>query len=119
MDTVKDHVREGKQHSIYRSSIIRDVLALHGTEAACSEYPFQVKFMDEPGLDFGGVTRDMYCAFWASAYESHRVRVRVRVNPLQLWRWWLHITMIITGALMVVYIIILYDIVEAHCYGFR
>ncbi len=71
MDTVKDHVREGKQHSIYRSSIIRDVLALHGTEAACSEYPFQVKFMDEPGLDFGGVTRDMYCAFWASAYESH------------------------------------------------
>lgn len=40
-------------------------------------------------------------------------------HPLQLWRWWLHITMIITGALMVVYIIILYDIVEAHCYGFR
>ena len=27
--------------------------------------------MDEPGLDFGGVTRDMYCAFWASACESY------------------------------------------------
>ena len=27
--------------------------------------------MDEPGLDFGGVARDMHCMFWASAYESY------------------------------------------------
>ena len=71
MDTVKDHVREGQLHSVSRSSIVKDVVALHSTEATCSEYPFQVKFDGEAGIDFGGVTRDMYCAFWASAYESY------------------------------------------------
>ena len=30
-----------------------------------------MKFVGEAGIDFGGVTRDMYCAFWASAYESY------------------------------------------------
>ena len=71
MDIVKNHVREGQLHSVSRSSIVKDVVALHSNEATCSEYPFQVKFVGEADLDFGGVTRDMYCAFWASAYESH------------------------------------------------
>ena len=67
VDTMNVHAREGKQHSISRSFIVQDVLVLHSAEAACSEYPLLVGFMDERGLVFGGVTRHMYSAFWASA----------------------------------------------------
>ena len=83
VDTVKDHVREGQLHSVSRSSIVKDVVALHSTEATCSEYPFQVKFVGETGIDFGGVTRDMYCTFWESAYESYFDGSNVMVPLMQ------------------------------------
>ena len=63
-------MREGQLHSVSRSLIVKDIVALHSTEATCSEHLFQVKFVGEAGIDFGAVTKDMYCAFWASAYES-------------------------------------------------
>ena len=71
VDAVKYCVREGELHSVSRSSVVQDAIELHRTEAACFEYPFEVKFTGEAGIDFGGVTRNMCCAFWASAYETH------------------------------------------------
>ena len=67
VDVISQQTKNG-HHAVSRSNIFSDVLQLHAAEDACLEYPFEVKFVDEAGLDFGGVTRDMYSAFWAVAY---------------------------------------------------
>ena len=57
-------------HSVRRSHIYDDVIKLY-TEM-CSvlvnEYPFFVQFCDELAVDTGGVTRDMFSAFFDDLY---------------------------------------------------
>lgn len=60
----------GMVHSVRRSHIYDDVIKLY-TEM-CSvlvnEYPFFVQFCDELAVDTGGVTRDMFSAFFDDLY---------------------------------------------------
>ena len=68
--TLSGSLREGNWHTVSRSSVLTYVLQLHASEDTCNEYPFQVEFIDEAGVDLGGVTRDMYSAFWEMAYNT-------------------------------------------------
>ena len=56
-------------HEVQRNEVFEVVLNLYrNNPQIISEYPFRAKFVDEKAVDIGGVSRDMFSAFWVDAY---------------------------------------------------
>lgn len=64
-----DAVSLQQRIEINRSTIFDDVIQLYTTRAdvLLQQVPLRVKFVDEDGVDFGGVGRDFFSAFWEQA----------------------------------------------------
>ena len=64
-----DGVHTGVCHEIQRSSVFKSLISLYReVPLTMMEYPFRVRFKDELAVDLGGVSRDLFSAFWESAY---------------------------------------------------
>ena len=61
----------GGNHVIRRSSVFEDVMQLYQQEQMAKEFPVNIKFESEKAVDVGGVTREMYSAFWEKAYGTY------------------------------------------------
>lgn len=63
-------LRHGFSHMIKRNSVYQDVIDLYDRDRdlILTEYPFRIKFAGEKAIDVGGVTRDMFSAFFEEAY---------------------------------------------------
>ena len=63
-------LERGPAHMVDRKSIFEDVMMLYTDdyEKVLSEYPLCIRFKGEMGVDLGGVTRDMFSAFFSTAY---------------------------------------------------
>ena len=62
----------GKTHLVKRSHIFEDVIDLYSSkrDTVLAEYPFRSKFVGERAVDLGGVTRDVFSAFFEEAYAK-------------------------------------------------
>ena len=60
----------GFQHYIIRHEVFEDVIELYRSQKPLEEHPLDIKFSGEKAYDAGGVTRDMFSAFWEAAYEK-------------------------------------------------
>ena len=60
----------GETHVVNRASVFDDVIMLYTTQLQkiLLEYPFRTAFAGEKAIDFGGVTRDVFSAFFEEAY---------------------------------------------------
>lgn len=68
-DFLLDGFHRGDRHEIRRHQVYQNVLDLYRNNPRIfTEYPFRVKFVDEMAIDAGGVSRDMFSAFWVDAY---------------------------------------------------
>ena len=63
-------LKRGMTHMVNRENIFESVTALYREkrEQIMGEYPFRVRFMNEKAIDVGGVSRDMFAAFYEQAY---------------------------------------------------
>ena len=61
-------VKPTLSHQIRRNMIYDDVMELFCNESALREFPLRISFQDEIAFDSGGVSRDMFSAFWETAY---------------------------------------------------
>ena len=61
----------GRCHVIKRCSIFEDVIELYQREQMHKEFPINIRFESEKAVDVGGVTREMYLAFWDKAYATY------------------------------------------------
>ena len=61
---------EGITHVIGRNSVYDDVYNMYYSGDVVSECPIYIKFFGEDGVNFGGVQRDMFSAFWKEAYTK-------------------------------------------------
>ena len=60
----------GSYHVIQRANNLQDVLELYrSNQELLKEYTFQVKFIGEKALDLGGVSKDMFSAFFLTIYQ--------------------------------------------------
>lgn len=60
----------GLPHTVDRNCIFESVVALYQTTGTLiHEYPLTISFAGERAIDLGGVTRDMYSAFFDEAYQ--------------------------------------------------
>ena len=50
--------------------VLSDVLKLY-EDSSILRYRLAVKFDGEAGLDSGGVTKDLFCTFWESAWDKY------------------------------------------------
>lgn len=60
----------GTPRIVSRSNVYEDVIKLYEDEAIVLECPLSIEFEGEVGVDAGGVTRDMFSAFWESCYAT-------------------------------------------------
>ena len=72
MDTLDTH--HGMPRCICRKNIYEDVMATYQENAVeiLSEFPFRIRYEGEQAVDTGGVSRDMFSAFWDKAYVMVR-----------------------------------------------
>ena len=65
-------LNHGIRHSIKRQDVYAGVLKLYQTsqEEILEEYPFRIRFEGELAVDVGGVSRDMFSAFFEEAYRK-------------------------------------------------
>lgn len=63
-------LQPGIHHKVNRESVFESVLSLYTDKLddILKEYPFRVRFSGERALDTGGVTRDMFSAFFQESY---------------------------------------------------
>ena len=61
---------QGLEHTIRRSNIYEDVLLLYKGDDILQECPIRIEFENEMAVDQGGVTRDMFSAFWEKCYST-------------------------------------------------
>ena len=63
----------GATHQIHRSELLDDVVTLYqkNQPKICQEYPFRIKFVSEKAIDAGGVSRDMFSAFFEEMYKVY------------------------------------------------
>lgn len=68
MDSLPLH--HGTTHTIDRSNVYENVITLYTTKKreVLEEFPFRVHFKDEKAFDLGGVSRDLFSAFYEEAY---------------------------------------------------
>lgn len=55
-------------HVIQRKAVFQDTITLLKKDKVLEEFPLKIKFEDEPALDYGGVCRELFSAFWEQAY---------------------------------------------------
>lgn len=60
----------GLLRKVKRISVFEDVLEMYKKKSIMGEYPIRVAFEGEMAIDQGGVTRDMFSAFWDECYSS-------------------------------------------------
>ena len=60
----------GGPHAVRRSELLDDVITLYQENQAkvFKEYPFRMKFVSKKAIDAGGVSRDMFSAFFEEMY---------------------------------------------------
>ncbi len=60
----------GEVHVVHRENLYNTVMDLYSNkkDQLLSEYPFYVEFHGEQAVDIGGVSRDMFSAFFAEMY---------------------------------------------------
>ena len=60
----------GLPHTISRPTLYEDCIDLYKSTLATliTEYPFRIAYKNEKALDTGGVSRDLFSAFWELAY---------------------------------------------------
>ena len=63
-------LEQGTAHMVDRKNIFEEVMFLYTDECekVLSEYPLRIRLKGELGVDLGGVTRDMFSAFFSIAY---------------------------------------------------
>ena len=61
-------VKPTLSHLIRRNMVYDDVMELFCNENALREFPLRISFQVEMAFDSGGVSRDMFSAFWETAY---------------------------------------------------
>ena len=63
-------LERGPAHMVDRKNVFEEVMVLYtdDREKVLSEYPLFIRFKGELGVDLGGVTRDMFSAFFSVAY---------------------------------------------------
>ena len=68
MDTLDTH--QGMPRRISRDNLYQDVMDTYKDNRIeiLSEFPFRIKYEKEKAVDTGGVSRDMFSAFWEEAY---------------------------------------------------
>ena len=59
----------GGKHIIQRGTLYDDVIKLYQSREIVKESPICIAYDSELAVDEGGVTRDMYSAFWEEAYS--------------------------------------------------
>lgn len=64
------NIVEGSEHTIRRSNVFKDVLQLYQMGSILQECPIRIEFEDEMAIDQGGVTRDMFSAFWDECHSK-------------------------------------------------
>lgn len=71
---LKENVKNKKYgvppHEVKRENIYRDVIDLYRDQSIVYEEPFCVRFQEELAVDVGGVTREMFSAFFIELYVS-------------------------------------------------
>ena len=61
----------GTPHTVIRNDIFDSVMTLYRTEKSIlNEYPLCIAFDRERAIDLGGVSRDMFTAFFDEAYNQ-------------------------------------------------
>lgn len=59
----------GLVHKVDRSNVYEHVMKMYSmNRATVEEYPFYAEFINEKGVDVGGVSRDMFSAFYEHMY---------------------------------------------------
>ena len=58
----------GLTHTVRRNNIYDDVMHLYADGRVPKEYPFYIEFQGEKAVDIGGVSRDMFSAFFDEFY---------------------------------------------------
>lgn len=61
--------KAGPKHTVCRATIFKDLIDLYNDGAIVNEYPIFMAYSSENAIDDGGVTRDVFCAFWEEAYR--------------------------------------------------
>ena len=61
---------KGDVRVIDRDNIYEDVTDMYRCGEIVGECPIDIKFSGERALDYGGVQRDMFSAFWEVAYSK-------------------------------------------------
>ena len=63
-------IHAGQPHCVDRSKIFDDIIALYESKLGfvLQESPFRIRFAGEKAVDIGGVSRDMFSAFWDETY---------------------------------------------------
>ena len=60
----------GWEHTICRSDVYENVLQLYRGESILQECPIVIRFKSEMAFDQGGVTKDMFSAYWEKCYST-------------------------------------------------
>ena len=63
-------ISEGHPRTICRSAIYTDVIHIYREEDIIFEFPLCIEFLGEIAFDCGGVTREMFSAFWDKCYAN-------------------------------------------------
>ena len=58
----------GDEHTIDCNNVYEDVIDLYRQGEIVGEYPIMIEFLDEIGIDHGGLRRDMFSSFWEKVY---------------------------------------------------
>ena len=68
IDTLDTH--QGQPHSVRRAHLYEDCLQLYSEnlDRILKEFPFRITYVGKRAIDTGGVSRDMFSAFWECAY---------------------------------------------------
>ena len=65
------HAKAGPPHAISRNEIFDEVIKLYQIKQSTleAEFPFNISFIGERAVDTGGVSRDMFSAFFNECYK--------------------------------------------------
>ena len=61
---------EVKQVEESRGKVLQDVMKLYADQSIC-DYRLAVQFSGEAGLDFGGLTEDLFSSFWEATFDTY------------------------------------------------
>lgn len=62
---------KGDTRIIDRKNLYEDVIDIYRIGEILGECPIDIKFSGEEALDYGGVQRDMFSAFWEVVYSKY------------------------------------------------